>query len=39
MFLKALYFSDASSCAAILAAKEPGEQKALGQKVRGFDSS
>jgi predicted NAD-dependent protein-ADP-ribosyltransferase YbiA (DUF1768 family) len=39
MLLKALYFSDASSCAAILAAKEPGEQKALGQKVRGFDSS
>lgn len=39
MFLKALYFSDASSCAAILAARDPEEQIALGQKICGFDSS
>ena len=39
MFFKALYFSDPKSCRIILAAKDPGEQKALGQKVKGFSDA
>lgn len=39
MFLKALYFRDASSCSAILATRDPGAQKALGQKVSGFSDA
>lgn len=36
MFLKALYFSYAGSCRAILATTDPAEQKKLGKNVKGF---
>jgi ribA/ribD-fused uncharacterized protein len=36
MFFKALYFSDAESCKAILATSDPAEQKKLGKNVREF---
>lgn len=39
MHAKALLFGDAETAAAILAATEPGRQKALGRQVRGFDDA
>jgi ribA/ribD-fused uncharacterized protein len=39
MLFKALYFSDPESCRSILAAEDSGEQKALGQKVKGFSDT
>jgi ribA/ribD-fused uncharacterized protein len=37
MAAKARLFGDADGLAAVLAAKSPGEAKAAGRKVRGFD--
>ena len=37
MFSKAKLFEDAASASAILAARHPKAQKALGRKVEGFD--
>ncbi|PSN71183.1 DUF1768-domain-containing protein, partial [Corynespora cassiicola Philippines] len=37
MFCKALYFSDAESCARILSTPDPKEQKKVGQRVKGFN--
>ncbi|MBS0297990.1 MAG: NADAR family protein [Proteobacteria bacterium] len=37
MFAKARLFEDAAAADAILATPDPGEQKRLGQQVRGFD--
>lgn len=39
MFHKALLFEDQDTAAGILAADNPGEAKALGRQVRGFDSA
>jgi ribA/ribD-fused uncharacterized protein len=36
MFFKALYFSDAESCKAILLTADPAEQKKLGKNMKGF---
>ena len=38
MAAKAQMFGDASALAAVLAARTPGEAKALGRSVKGFDS-
>lgn len=39
MHAKALLFGDAGVAEEILAAKEPGKQKALGREVKGFDET
>lgn len=39
MHAKALLFGDAGVAEQILAAKEPGKQKALGREVKGFDET
>lgn len=39
MYLKALLFGDESTAALILKEAEPGRQKALGRRVRGFDEA
>lgn len=39
MWKKAMLFDDTEIAAAIQAAQEPGKQKALGRKVRGFDEA
>lgn len=39
MFIKALFFSDTSSCRAILATPDPATQKKLGQSVDGFSDT
>lgn len=38
MFLKALYFSSASSCTSILNTPDPKQQKKRGQRVAEFDA-
>ena len=39
MYAKAELFADHDAAAAILAATEPGRQKALGRTVQGFDET